>query len=83
MVMMMMNMKRKLAEGFPLKLSSLIRARRAGSQSVQGAPQSQHRPPLFPRTPVPPRPPAPQYPPGNLDSSAVLTFCYIYSLRGG
>ena len=53
--MMRMVMKRKLAEGFPLKLSSLISAHRAASQSVQGTPQLQYTPLLYP--------PAPQYTP--------------------
>ena len=61
--------EKEAAEGFPLKLSSLISARRAVSQSGQ-APN---------RAPIPP----PHLPyQGNLDSWApALTFCYIYSLR--
>ena len=67
-----MKRNRKLGggeAGFPLKLSSLISARRAVSQSGQ-APN---------RAPIPP----PHLPyQGNLDSWApALTFCYIYSLR--
>ena len=83
-------MKRKLAEGFPLKLSSLISAHRAGSQSGQGTPQLWYNPPSpsHPSGVTPPHPPPNtprpiQFPrQGNLDSWAVLTFCYIYSMRG-
>ena len=53
---MRMVMKRKLSEGFPLKLSSLISAHRAGSQSVQGTPQLQYNIPTHPGPSIPPAP---------------------------
>ena len=79
-VPVMMKRNRKLGggeAGFPLKLSSLISARRAVSQSGQAP----NRAPIHHPTPPQPTPHCLPYQ-GNLDSWApALTFCYIYSLR--